>query len=105
MDVNEWGYSSLNFWRKTYLLFLWLSVTAIIAAMVYGGVTRNEFSTGILISVIVAIYGLWIHLAVSKRKLLQIHVLTGLTLLIGFNIVGAVLLFWIGRITKHEINS
>ncbi|TVZ41587.1 hypothetical protein P886_0934 [Alteromonadaceae bacterium 2753L.S.0a.02] len=101
----EASFATLNFWRKFYLCFMWLSLAMGCAVFIYVGVSSDEVGMGLftfIYLVIALALCVWTHNAVVKRKHNQLLVLTIINVFPFMNIIGALIMLSILRVTKKE---
>ncbi len=103
-------FSNLNFWRKLYLVLMWLFTGLFLAGIVIALFMMPSNSDFIGVSafqiiIVIAWSGLtyWHHTAIVKRKLTQLTVLIIINLIPFFNIIGALIMLSIRRVTKKEL--
>lgn len=100
------SFSNLNFWRKLYLVLMWLLTLLVIVSVVRQAFDGQAISGT---TAQLAVAGLWLglscwqHTAIVNRKLTQLTVLTVINIVPFFNIIGALILLSIRRVTKKEL--
>ena len=102
------SFSTLNFWRKLYLCFVWLGALLVLASVVVGlaAGARNGMSCisiwQLLIVLLIPTMAFWTHYAVTQRSSDQIVALAIINLIPFGNIVGCLIMLSIWRVTKKE---
>ena len=98
-------FSTLNFWRKLYLVLSW-TINILLAAGVTVAITKSDMSN-IPIAIGLAVYFLgiayWTHWAIVKRNVGHITTLAILSLVPGGNIIGCLIMFSIRGVTVNEL--
>ncbi|MES9946100.1 MAG: hypothetical protein ABW080_14185 [Candidatus Thiodiazotropha sp.] len=99
------SFSSLNFWRKLYLIFLW-TISIMLAVGFAATITEAE-KTNIPITIglaaLVLGFAYWTHWAVVKRNVGHITILAIINLIPGGNIIGCLIMFSIRGVTVNEL--
>jgi hypothetical protein len=99
------SFSTLNFWRKLYVVFSW-TINILLAALFTVTITESD-KNNIPIAIGLAAFLLgtayWTHWAIVKRNVGHITTLAILNLIPGGNIIGCLIMFSIRSVTVNEL--
>lgn len=98
------SFSSLNFWRKFYIVLIWLGSLLTSTLFIWAAVGSPELSIGFSVGFSLVILGVtyWHHHAIVSRNLTQITLLAILNLIPLANLIGCLIMVSIRRVTKKE---
>ena len=100
----EAAFSTLGFWRKLYLVVLWLG-TAFLAWILVAATFEPGFEyTGITLGIaaLTVAFSSWTHWAVVRRRVGHITAIAVLNFVPGGNIVGSLIMLSIRRVSVRE---
>ncbi len=106
LDIKlDRSFSTLNFWRKFYVVFQWAGAVILSGLLVFVGVVSEDIDllVVILLSFLIIGFAYWNHVAIVSRNLDQITLLTILNLVPLSNLIGCLIMFSIRRVTKNEL--
>lgn len=101
------SFTSLNFWRKLYLVLMWIGTTLMTIAFIGAGIDSPEVSiihSGLFASLMLG-FTYWHHRAIVSRNLKHITILAVLNLIPLGNLIGCLIMFSIRRVTKKELED
>ncbi|MBH0039785.1 hypothetical protein [Pseudoalteromonas sp. SWN166] len=101
-----YSFTTLGIWRKIYLWFMWI-ITILISGAILKLSSDSEAGIAAVIVALSAVIGFmyWAHWAISKRKVGHITVLAVLNLIVGGNIIGCIIMFFIRHTTVKEMEN
>jgi len=104
IESHQFTYSTLNFWRKLFILLQSVGAVVFVIAVVFAAKEAKE--PGILIgwALLIVVLASWSYFAISYRKYRQIVALAFLNLL-TLNLVGLLIMLSILRVTKIELDQ
>lgn len=106
--ITEFTFGSLNLWRKFYLVLSWGMASLFWMFTVWLYVTGEiEASAAglIYLSAIILLLASWTCYAVARRKLSQLKWLAFLHFIPFGNLIGALIMLSIIRVTKNELTG
>ena len=101
------NFSSLNFWRKFYIVLLWVCSIVIPVFFLSYASASSEISTEFWVGFSLVTFGVtyWHHYAIVKRKATQIIILAVLSFIPFGNPIGCLIMISVFRATKKELNE
>ncbi|MES9970702.1 MAG: hypothetical protein ABW092_11770 [Candidatus Thiodiazotropha sp.] len=104
ISINA-SFSSLNFWRKLYLVFIWTISIAMSIAFLATMTKSDTANIPVIIGLAALILGFayWTHWAIVKRNVGHITILAIINLIPGGNIIGCLIMFSIRGTTVNEL--
>ncbi|WP_426357536.1 hypothetical protein ACPUVO_13885 [Pseudocolwellia sp. HL-MZ19] len=101
-------FSNLNFWRKLYLCLMWFFtafffIGVVVNFTILAAGSGENLMAQVFLSFFLAGFTYWNHTAIVKRKLKQITILTIINIVPFINIIGALIMLSIRRVTKKEL--
>ena len=99
------AFSTLNFWRKAYIITIWLVTIPFSIYFTWACVNGISGLTPIYLFIPGFLLPLtaWKHYAISKRKLSQIYWIAFFSLVPLMSLVGFLIMLSIARVTKNEL--
>lgn len=104
---ESFTYSNLNFWRKLYLSLTWTGAFLVSFSLIWFCLAaKNDFMLIYLpLPIVTVLFSSWIHYAVVNRKLKQLYWIAFLSFIPLMNIIGALIMLSIARVTKLELSQ
>lgn len=104
---DEFNFSTLGIWIKLYLVALCAFSLILSIVMVSIAIKKGGVHPAALVAAVSGLcgYAYWHLWAVSRRKVKHITTLAVLNLIIGGNILGCLMMFFIRQSTVKEISS
>ncbi len=101
------SFSSLNFWRKFYIVLIWIGSLLTSAIFFWAAVDSPEVSIGFSVGFSLVIVGVtyWHHHAIVTRNITQITLLAVLNFIPLANLIGCLIMVSIRRVTKKELEE
>jgi hypothetical protein len=101
MSDTNFSYNNLNFWRKGYLVLMWLAIAAFSTITFF----KLELSIAVTITTFFALFGAWRHWAITKRKITHLKLIAFVSFIPLFNLVGTLIFLSILRVSKKELEN
>lgn len=105
MQELELTFATLSFWRKLYIVLIWVSSAFIALILLVAYLNTDDFP--IIAALIMGglMIGLtyWHHYAIVKRDMTQITILAVINFVPLGNFIGCLIMIAIRRVTRNEL--
>ena len=104
-DALALRFSTLGFWRKFYIVFIWLTSSAMGVSLIFLGLEDDDVPVAVYagIAVVMLAFTYWHHYAVVQRNTTQLMVLAVMSIFPIGNIISGLILLAIRGTTKAEL--